>query len=773
MRVWVHRWAATAAAGLAAAAALALEPADQLQLADGLYARGLHELSIKEYLVYLAAVTNSPKADVVHYRVGESYSALGNAVAAERAYLRVFNEFPASPFRWRAGLRRAELKALGKDPATAIPLLEALTGTDVPEDVRVPALYALGNSYEKAGRDKEAIETYSRVVTDYPGNTLRSYAALALGNVSAGHAGMENLALDLYRMAVTNPATPRVGAEAWFQLGELQFRRKDFAAAAQAYESLRTQYPQDERAGTARLPLAWSYQNVGRYADALRLAAEAMAAAGNAAAPQEADWLYLKANSERQLLKHADAAETYTRLLQKYPAGPLAESAAYERALTRFKLGDYAKAVEEGRALVAMPKVQRDAYWLLAESYAALQQEAEAIQFYRLLVDQHPDAPLAADALYRLGFVLQRKGEHLQAAELFERLVERQPAHELAAQALLAAAFSLSKAGKTAEAVRDWAAVVQQYPQSPLVEEALYQKALGETTLRRDAPAVASWRDLLARFPKTTHAAEGRFWVGVLLEEGGKPEDAEAEFRAALQAGPDPELQARVQFRLALVLQRRGKVEESAALLQGLLNSPVRDRFTPELLEWLAEYHLSRKEYAPALENAGLLASRSAEDAWQQIAAHLQGVALRGQGQAAPARAAFEKAVAFPPRGRAAADSYLNLAELALGEGDAAKAREAFDRAAVTAATDELLPIRARAYAGTARALRTQGDLDGAAKHFLSVAILFDSPDLVPECLFEAAAVLKQAGRAADSDKVRQELKTRYPDSAWAGRELP
>jgi tetratricopeptide (TPR) repeat protein len=115
----------------------------------------------------------------------------------------------------------------------------------------------------------------------------------------------------------------------------------------------------------------------------------------------------------------------------------------------------------------------------------------------------------------------------------------------------------------------------------------------------------------------------------------------------------------------------------------------------------------------------------------------------------------------------------LNLAELALGEGDAAKAREAFDRAAVTAAADELLPIRARAYAGTARALRTQGDLDGAAKHFLSVAILFDSPDLVPECLFEAAAVLKQAGRAADSDKVRQELKTRYPDSAWAGRELP
>jgi TolA-binding protein len=78
------------------------------------------------------------------------------------------------------------------------------------------------------------------------------------------------------------------------------------------------------------------------------------------------------------------------------------------------------------------------------------------------------------------------------------------------------------------------------------------------------------------------------------------------------------------------------------------------------------------------------------------------------------------------------------------------------------------LPVRARAYAGIARALKAQGDLPGAAKHFLSVAVLFDDAVLAPECLYEAAEAFRLSGRKADAAKVTDELLERYPQSDWA-----
>ena len=104
----------------------------------------------------------------------------------------------------------------------------------------------------------------------------------------------------------------------------------------------------------------------------------------------------------------------------------------------------------------------------------------------------------------------------------------------------------------------------------------------------------------------------------------------------------------------------------------------------------------------------------------------------------------------------------------ALAAGDPAGARREFEEAAKLSAADEFLAVRAGAYAGLGRAFKAQGDHEGAARHFLSVGILFDDPTLVPECLYEAAMALQKAGKSEDSARVLQELAQRYPDSVWA-----
>jgi TolA-binding protein len=752
----VSAWALTGAA---------LEPEEQIQFADGLYARGMWEVALKEYQTCLESNTNRPGLDALYYRMGECYRSLGQTAEADRQYERATQGAPDSDFRFRAGLRRAELMEQVGRPADQIQLLVALLAQNPPEEFAAACRYALGAAHEKAGRQDEAIEAYEAVMTRYPGSPFVSYAALALGGLARQKESGLARAEGLFLVAATNTGSPRLSAEAWFQLGDVYFRQKQFEKSARAYEKLAASYPRDERTPMSALPMAWAFYNAGLYAEALKGTETAV---GGAAGVKPDEWLYLKANSERQLLKNEEAVASYTVLLDKYPKAEFADSAAYERALTLFKMGKFEESIRQARALTLTPRIRKDVYWLLAESCTAVKDDAGAVQYYRLLVEQFPASDMAADALYRLAHLLEKKGEPLQAAELFSQLAGNFPRHDLAPQALFVAAACQAKAQKPEQAAALWARLITEYPQNKFVEEALYQKAMVEARLRRDTQALATLADLMDRFPKTRFLAEARFWNGVLMEEAGKLEEAELEFRRALKAGPGEDVQRRTQFRLALVLQRRGKLDEAADLLQGLLASPLSEQFTPEILEWLADYHSARQDFAKAEAASDLLVARAQTESWKQIGLCLKGKALLGQGQPEPARAAFEQAVALPLKSQAAAESFLRLGDISLTAGDAAKARGFFDQAATLATTDALLPVRARAYAGIARALKAQGDLPGAAKHFLSVAVLFDDAVLAPECLYEAAEAFRLSGRKADAAKVTDELLERYPQSDWA-----
>jgi TolA-binding protein len=747
--------------------ALALDSNEQLLFADGVYGRGMWDVAFKEYDLVLTQVTNTPLEAMVLYRLGECSRALGRTNEAERFYVRAGALPSGGDYRFRSGLRRVELLEAGGRAADAVELAGGLVRAGPTGDVAAACQYALGSLQEHVGRTNEAAAAYEAIVERHARSPFASLAALALGNIIAQRDPQSPRGAALYMLAATNAAGPRVGAEAWFQLGELHFRQRRFEDSARAYERLLTQYPDDERVPDSRLQMAWASHHSGLYAAALTLCDTALKAGAGA---RESEWLYLKANCERQLVRSEAAIQTYTRLLQSHPGADIADMAGYEKALVWFKMGRYGEAIQQARALPPNPRIEKDTYWLLAEAGAAVKDDALAVQYYRLLADKFPRSELAADAMYRLAHLLQKRSELPQAAEWFKRLAGDFPTNDLAPQALFAAGLCESKAGRGETAARDWGRLIEKYPASRFVEDALYQKGIAETHLKQDEPALATWRELVRRYPASRYLADAHFWSAVLLEERGRLEEAEAGYRGALKAAPAAELEARVRFRLALVLQRRQQPDESATLLQGLLATAGTNTFGPELLEWLTDYHLGRKDYAKALESASRLTRQATGEAWQQIAWCLQGKALQGAGRAEEARAAFEKAVALTARTQAAAEAWLRLGDLALQASDYPKAKQSYEKAVTLSSADTLLAIRVQGYAGLARTLKAQGDWEGAARHFLSVGVLFDDPVLVPECLHEAAQAYAKLGRAEDSTKVIQDLVKRYPDSEWAKR---
>lgn len=757
------------AAGILLADGLAwgVEPREQLQFADGLYSRGLWEVALKEYETYLAGKPSGDAAplDAVYYRMGECWRGLGKLVEAESAYSRAYAESPASEYHFRAGLRRAELMDGARRMQDQVQLLEAMLAQNPSSEIGAACQYALGNAHVKTGCKVEAAAAYEAVLKKYAGTPFVGYAALALAGIRQETPGQEAALEPLYLVAVSNPASARIGAEGWFQLGDYYFRQKRYEQSARAYEKLSLLYPADERVAESQVQMAWAFHHAGLFADALQVCDRALAAVDGT---KRAEWLYIKANSERQLVRNEAAVRTYATLIEKYPQAEMADYAAYERALTLYKMGDFSNAVRQARTLNLTPRIKKDVYWLLGESCAATGDEAGAVQYFRLLATEYPASELAADALYRLGHLIQKRGELRQAAEVFGQLAANYPKHELAPQALFAEASCLGRAKQNEDAVAAWGRLIERYPGSKFVEESLYQKGMVEVALRRDEQARSTLGDLLKTFPATRFLAEAQFWLGVLLEEQGKLADAERAFRKALDSKPSPELQLKGQFRLGLVLQRQGRMDEAAKLFQMLMGTSVKMQFTPELLEWMAEYYLVRNQHGQADEAADTLMARTTAEPWKQIAWAIKGKAALGQGRQVMARQAFESAVAIDIKGVAAAESRLKLGDLRLAAGEMAEAKAEYERAAGMAVADTLLSVRVHAYAGIAKALKAQGNLDGAARHFLSVAVLFDDPVLVPECLDEAAEAFAKVGRKDESDKVVKELLERYPDSEWA-----
>ncbi len=731
----------------------------RLVLADGLFAREMFALAAQEYEAILREEPDLPAADVVHFRLGECYRRTGRPLDADKHFGLVFKNHPDSEFRHRAGFRRAGLFMDAGHHDAAVDLYRAVLKADPPADVGAASWYLLGEALLQLERDQEAIAAFEHVAGDFPDSDFHAYGLLKLGQVlvrgedKAGHAR----ALTLFQQVADNPPDARLGAEGWFQVAESHYRAGEFGKSADAYRKLDKTYPGDVRTIESRLRAAWANHNASRYADALRLCERA-----REKGPEEAEWVYLKANCLRQLLRHGDAVTVYRALLSDHPESRFADAAHYELALALYSGGLYGEAVTEAKELVGSDRLQKDIYWLLAESHAALNQTDDAVQYYRLIVNEFPDSEVACEATYRLAHHLQSRSDFVQAAEQFASVSTRCPDHDLVPRALFAAGYCWSRAGSDEKAVAAWSSLVQEHAADPLVEEAVFQKAMSEVRLERDADALSSLRELRRRFPESGFTIEAAYWEGRLLQQAERFADAETSLRLVLAADARPDLKREAQLALAYVLQAQDKDQEAADRFQKLLGTPEGDGLSESLLEWLAQYRLDKKDYARAIDAANRLVLETRSAKWRQSGSYVLGRAYDGQGKRAESVNAYKQVVELGGDAPSVAEAALALGDASLAAGDADEAAAYFARAATH--PGGTISARARAYAGQGRAARASGEFDKAARYFMSVAILYNDPVLVPDCLAQAAACLKASGDDVGAERALAERKSRYPD---------
>jgi tetratricopeptide (TPR) repeat protein len=172
----------------------------------------------------------------IELMLGRLYLQSGNATNAVASLRRVVEDQPGYP---EAAMLLAAAQSDGGRPNDAITTLEA-TLEENPTFFR--GRIRLAQLYDEQHRYKEAAATYAKAQAANPRVDLSTPRAAALIN-----AGDPAAARTLLETSVKRPsATP--DAAALYLLGQAQRQVKDFAAATETIERLKTAFPNDRRA---------------------------------------------------------------------------------------------------------------------------------------------------------------------------------------------------------------------------------------------------------------------------------------------------------------------------------------------------------------------------------------------------------------------------------------------------------------------------------------------------------------------------------------------
>jgi tetratricopeptide (TPR) repeat protein len=743
-----------------------VELTDRMQLADGLFRRSLFDLAAREYAA-LAETPDVQALDDVLFRLGECYRRIKKLPEAEAAYKRLSESFPSSPNAPRARLQRALiLMDSGSGPLEdAAASFDKLSEPSVPAEVRAAALYHGGETLEKLNRPAEALARYERLTKEFTETDYGMYAGLRTAWLltRSGKPEDRRRALGIYLDLAHKAKDPKVVEEASCFAAQVSLLDGRHEESADLFLALRTKFPSSPRVTESAVAAAWANYYAGRYQAGAELLELVI---GDARHPEREEILYLKANCLRQLEQRPAAVAMYAKQLQEFPEGKLAPAARYESLSTLYGDGQYREVLAAAARMGTMSETVADnVYWMSAESAMATQQPEAAVQNYRLLVDKCPKSPFVKDALYRLGWLLQKQEAWESAASWFQQVTERYPDDPLAAKALYASGVCRSRLGQGDAALRDWTALLTKYPESAEVAETLYQKAMEELRAKNPRAAGATLDERMRRFPEDARKAEVLYWRAAVCRQTGDAVEAEKLYRACLAAAPAKEFEREATLELGVLLQDAGRKDEAAELFQKLLDAPVTDKLGPDRLAWLAEFQLEQKRPDAAAKAANALLALKPDKGWTQTAWTLLGRGHRAKGERDPAIHAFAEALNTGASTVYGAEAALRLGELLTEAGRFDEAAGHLNDAASRASSPELLGLRAHAYAGLARNAERKGDAEAALRYYMSVGILFNDGALVPEALHKAALLLDSLGRAEEARAMREELKTRYPDS--------
>ncbi|MBV9128397.1 MAG: tetratricopeptide repeat protein [Verrucomicrobia bacterium] len=745
----------------------------ELDAANSLYLKKQFAQAAVGYENYLGQYPNAPATDrqSALWFLAECYRNLKNSKAAQVNYETLLAEFQSGDFVGPASYQLATIYFEQKNYKAAAPLYARSASLAKNNEVLLSSRYYEAACLEKLGRGAETKEIFLEILAVRGNNPYHDTARTALANQylaekqsgealkqfeelarETQHADLKAKALikaGLLTREIAQASDPKAPATA--KLNEHAVELLTRGAAMPEAGPLRA---------AAQLELLHIYYDTNKYQELVKLYVGAIAAIPDERKPEA---MLLAGNAQRQLGRHAEAQTIYDQLMAQFPVAKEASEARYQRIISLYSSNSPIFVQEADNFLLVNGDPVRGDRVKLMKADALFKHEnykAAATAYAALESARNLDAKYRAEALYRLGYCYAQSQQPEKAVAVFTRFITANREHPFVPKALAQRAVAYQQLKNFPAALADFSDLAANYPEAREREIALEQKALLQGQLEDPRGMVATFRLLLKDYPKSDVAGLANFYIGTALYDDKDFNGARAAFDAARMLDAK-DYAAKASLRLILCeyqLQNKSRLVSE-------VDAYRRERYQPDIpaqvLRWLGEAQYRDREYAAAeknLESAVNSPTNDAPEVWLKLARCR--LALRKPEVALENVQKYLELVGASPPARA-----LGLIE----QGGAQLALRRFEEAEHSAEeAAQLQPeglgnLRARLLAGDIDAAR--GNLDAAAKAYMSISILTDDAEVAPQALRKAAEMFTKLNRPEDATKALDELKARFPQA--------
>ncbi|MDG5767992.1 tetratricopeptide repeat protein [Balneolales bacterium ANBcel1] len=565
------------------------------------------------------------------------------------------------------------------------------------------------------------------------------------------------------------------------------------------------QYPAGTYATQMLEDLAGRDFRAGRYEEALRHYSWAHEI--ELKEPRKIEFLFLKAESARQL-ELSDSSSTLFRILaESYPESEWAPRAMYARGSIYLEREDYeqsARVFEDlrsrypndpvtrqiGTALGEMyyrqghyeeairvlrselPYLEEEALLkavlLIAESHNYLRQFDNAATQYRRYISLTDDVMQARPAHYGLGWVYHKQQVYHWAADAFEKASPGDD--ELARKALYYEAVNRKLSGRYDLALEVFQKFGDRFTDGFWIERAYYEWALTAFELGRNTLAV----EVLQTLVRKDYDLEDPGKIYSLL---GEAYFANNEFTRAVQAfemagaaaDVDPEMKRQAQFQRAWVLYENHAYREAAQAFESVYREQPSGALAAEALFWSADSYFNLQQWQNATRQFERFVEGYPDHRFTGAAVYSLGWSYfhkQNFARAAEYFEAFEREHEPPPMALFPydVDTRLRLGDsyFALGRYDDAIA--SYGRAAgADPGGDYAIFQIANSYYRSDRSFE-------AVSNFRRLARVFPSSRLREQAQYNIGHIFFQIGNYDQAIEEFHTLINRYPGTEWAAR---
>jgi TolA-binding protein len=301
------------------------------------------------------------------------------------------------------------------------------------------ALLFLSRVRFKSGRVDEALATARQLLNEFPQSSLLDQTQYRLGEYAYGKndfpAAIAAHDALLARWPGSAFAPYALNGKGWALLKDRQY-----AAAAEAFSTLMSQYAQHELVAGAHLARATCRRHLKQYPEALRDIDDFLRS--NPPTTARADAIYERGLCEAGSENYAAAIQTLEQLLKDHP-----------------QFGNTAGVLYE-----------------LAWAYKKTNQDAESVAAFTRLANEFGDTVLAAEANWRMGENHFDKGEYDQAVKLYTVAKDQAPPGEVDELATHKLGWALFQLKDYDGALKQFHQQTQAYPQGALYADALFME---------------------------------------------------------------------------------------------------------------------------------------------------------------------------------------------------------------------------------------------------------------------------------------------------------